>query len=42
MTETKDKPLDLGVYAAKSPEPRPVTEIMAGLLSVVWVIGVGL
>jgi hypothetical protein len=42
MTETKDKPLDLGVYAARPPEARPVTEIAAGALSVVWVAGVGL
>ncbi|MGQ0563992.1 MAG: hypothetical protein ACT4OK_02835 [Gemmobacter sp.] len=42
MTETKDKPLDLGVYAAKSDAPRPATEIAAGVLSVLWVGGVGL
>ena len=40
MTETKDKPLDLGVYAARPPEARPVTEFVAGTLSVIWVIGV--
>ena len=42
MTETKDKPLDLGVYVARPPEVRPVTEIAAGVLSVIWVVGVGL
>ncbi len=42
MTETKDKPLDLGVYAARPPEARPATEIAAGVLSVIWVVGVGL
>jgi len=42
MTETKDRPLDLGVYAARPPEARPVAEIAAGILSVIWVVGVGL
>lgn len=41
MSDPKDRPLDLGVYAAREGGPRPVTEVVAGLMAVVWVLGVG-
>lgn len=41
MADPTDKPLDLGVYAARPIGGRPVAELVAGLLAVVWVAGVG-
>jgi hypothetical protein len=40
MSEMKDRPLDLGVYARAEPPGRPVTEIVAGALCGVWVVAV--
>jgi hypothetical protein len=40
MTEPKDKPLDLGVYARAEPDDRPVAEVVAGALAGVWMVGV--
>ena len=40
MSDSKDRPLDLGVYAAQAPGRTPMTEVAAGLLAVVWVVGV--
>jgi len=43
MTEPKDKPLDLGVYAApRAGAPAPPAEVAAALLAVVWLAAVAL
>ncbi len=41
MSEAKDKPLDLGIYARTEAEDRPLAEVIAGAFAGVWIVGVG-
>lgn len=40
MADPVEKPLDLGVYGRPAARLRPVSDLVAGLLAVVWVVGV--
>jgi hypothetical protein len=40
MAEPSDKPLDLGVYGRPAAQMRPMSDLIAALLAVVWIIGV--